>query len=97
MKLRFLPEAELELLREVAYYSKSRSGSGVRFQAAVEAAAKMALAHPLGGAPSYKVTRSFLIKGFPFSLVYRAADSEVLVVAVAPHRKRPHYWAARVA
>lgn len=57
----------------------------------------MALAHPLGGAPSYKVTRSFLIKGFPFSLVYRAADSEVLVVAVAPHRKRPHYWAARVA
>ena len=95
-KLRFLPDAELELLREVAYYAKARSGVGVRFQAAVEAAAKLAMAHPRGGAPSFAETRSVLVRGFPFSLVYRATPDEVLVVAIAPHRKRPQYWASRV-
>jgi hypothetical protein len=51
--------------------------------------------HPLGGAPSFKETRSILIKGFPFSLVYRCASDELIVVAIAPHRKRPLYWAGR--
>jgi plasmid stabilization system protein ParE len=94
--VRFLPAAEIELLREVAYYSKAQSGAGVRFQAAVEAALVRASHHPLGGAPSFKETRSVLVKGFSFSIVYRASAHQVLVVAVAPHRKRPQYWSGCV-
>jgi hypothetical protein len=41
-------------------------------------------------------TRSVLVKGFPFSIVYRATDTELLVVAVSPHRKRPGYWQPRL-
>ena len=97
MKLvRFLPAAEAELLRELEYYSEARSGAGVRFQAAVEAAVSLAARHPLGGAPSHKETRSVLVRGFPFSVVYRPSEQEVLVVAIAPHRKRPGYWLGRV-
>lgn len=95
-RVRFLPAAEIELLREVAYYSKARAGTGIRFQAAVQTAVARAATHPLGGAPSFKETRSMLVKGFPFSIIYRASDREVLVVAVAPHRKRPQYWSARI-
>lgn len=94
--LRVLPEAEAELLHEVEYYSDARVGTGIRFQAAVEAALERALRHPMGGAPSPHGTRSMLIKGFPFSIVYRAKDAEVLVVAVAPHRRRPGYWSSRI-
>lgn len=72
IKVRFLPAAELELLKEVTYYSNARAGTGVRFQAAVEAVVARAATHPLGGAPSFKETRSFLVKGFPFSVVYQA-------------------------
>ncbi len=96
MKVRFLPAAELEFIKELAYYSKARPGSAAKFEASVEAAAQMAMRHPQGGAPSYRETRVFRIKGFPFSLVYRASAQEVLVVAIAPHRKKPNYWAARV-
>lgn len=95
--VRFLPAAETELLREVVYYTKARAGTGVRFQAAVLAAVSRIAHHPLGGAPSYRNTRSMLVKGFPFSVVYRALHDEVLVVAIAPHRMRPDYWATRVA
>ena len=96
IKVRFLPAAEIELLNEVAYYSKARTGAGLRFQGAVEAAVVRATHHPLGGAPSYKETRSILVKGFPFSVVYSPSEREVLVIAVAPHRQRPQYWAARI-
>lgn len=93
---RFLPQAEAELLHEVEYYSKARAGTGVRFQAAVEASLELAARHPLGGAPSPKGTRSVLVKGFPFSVVYRATALELLVVAIAPHRRRPGYWGPRI-
>jgi plasmid stabilization system protein ParE len=94
--VRFLPEAEAELLHEVEYYSSARTGSGIRFQAAVEAALERATRHPLGGAPSHHSTRSVLVKGFPFSVVYRLSVNEFLVVAIAPHRRRPGYWLARL-
>jgi toxin ParE1/3/4 len=68
IKARFLPEADLELIKEVIYYST----------------------------PSFSETRSMLVKGFPFSVVYRASKREVLVVAVAPHGRQPGYWASRV-
>jgi toxin ParE1/3/4 len=96
IKVRFLPAAEIELLKEVAYYSKARTGTGIRFQAAIETAVSRAATHPLGGAPSFKETRSVLVKGFPFSVVYRPSEYELLVVAIAPHRKRPQYWASRI-
>jgi plasmid stabilization system protein ParE len=96
ISVRFLPPAEAELLHEIEYYSSARTGTGVRFQAAVEAALERAARHPLGGAPSPKGTRSVLVKGFPFSVVYRANELELLVVAVAPHRRRPGYWMARI-
>jgi toxin ParE1/3/4 len=94
--LRFLPAAEAELLKEIAYYSTVRTGAGIRFQAAVEAAVFRATRHPFGGAPSFNETRSVLVKGFPFSVVYRPVARELLIVAIAPHRKRPQYWATRV-
>jgi toxin ParE1/3/4 len=96
IKVAFLPAAEIELLKEVTYYSKAATGAGLRFQAAVEAAVSRVRTHPLGGAPSFKETRSVLVRGFPFSVVYRPGQDRLVVVAIAPHRKRPNYWASRI-
>ena len=52
--------------------------------------------HPLGGAASFRNTRSVLVKGFPISIVYRLSKTEVLIVALAAHRKRPQYWLGRI-
>ena len=95
IKPRFLPAAEAELLKEIVFYSKARDGLGVKFEQAVESAVKRAVANPEGGTPSLRGTRSRLVKGFPFSVVYRASETEVLVIAVMHHRKEPGYWAAR--
>lgn len=92
----FLPAAEGELLKAIAYYSSARDGLGIKFARAVENAVKNALANPEGGSPSPKGTRSWLVKGFPFSVVYRASETEILVVAVMHHRREPGYWVARI-
>lgn len=94
--IEFLPQAQAELLHEVSYYSSLRSGAGVRFQAAVESALDRVARHPLGGAPSPAGTRSVLVKGFPFSIVYRFSEPQVPVVAIAPHKRLPGYWLSRV-
>lgn len=96
MLVRFLPEAEAELLHEVEYYARARAGTGVRFQAAVEASVERVRRHRKGGAMSHHGTRAAMVKGFPFSIIYRASESELLIVAIAPHRKRPGYWAQRI-
>ena len=94
--VRFLPQAEAERLHEVEYDSSARAGNGIRSQAALEAALERAARHPLGGAPSAHGTRSLLVKGFPLSVVYRSSEREVLVVAIATHRRRPGYWLPRI-
>ena len=96
IKPRFLPAAEADLLKEIMYYSNAREGLGVKFHAAITAAVKKAVANPDSGAPLPKGTRSRLVKGFPFSVIYRASDVELLVVAVAHHRRQPEYWSRRI-
>jgi toxin ParE1/3/4 len=96
MKARFLPAAEAELLKETEYYSIAREGLGIKFAREVERAVRMAVSNPDGGMPFSKGTRRRLVKGFPFSLVYRLSDSEILIIALMHHRKRPGYWADRI-
>lgn len=97
IKPRFLPAAEAELLKEVTYYSNARDGLGIEFEAAVAAAVKRAVANPDSGAPSAQGTRGRLVKAFPFSVVYRVSDIELLVVAIVHHRRKPEYWSGRIA
>ena len=96
IRIRFLPAAEQELLKQIAYYSQARDGTGIRFEAAVRDAVAMAVAYPRGGAPAPKGTRRFLVKSFPFSVVYRASADTLLVVAIVHHRRKPGYWAPRI-
>ena len=43
-----------------------------------------------------KNTRRWLVRSFPFGVIYKVGESEVLIVAVAHQRKRPEYWAGRI-
>lgn len=40
-------------------------------------------------------TRRYLLRRFPFFIVYRTRDDGVQVVAIAHARKRPGYWSDR--
>jgi len=94
--IRFLPAAEAELLHETAYYSHVRAGLGIRFKNAVGDAVDRAARTPAAGAQGFLGTRRLRVAGFPFSVFYRHTEREVLIVALAPDRKRPGYWRRRI-
>jgi hypothetical protein len=54
---------------------------GGHFAAAVEEATVQALAFPQAGSPAAANTRRVFIKGFPFSIIYRAEGDGIVVFA----------------
>lgn len=95
-RTRFIEAARLEYLVEVIYYGEAQPGLGIRFAAAVEEATARALLYPLAGSPSRSDTRRVIVKGFPFSIVYRPVPEGIVVFAVAHQARRPYYWQSRV-
>lgn len=93
---RFIGAAVRELLSQVEFYEEAQRGEGARFTAAVERATARALAFPLAGSPSGSGTRTMLVRGYPFSVVYRPEPDGIIVFAVAHGAKRPGYWRSRM-
>jgi hypothetical protein len=94
-QVRFLDEARLEFLAEVAYYEHIERGLGERFRVAVEAATVLAAKLPGAGSPWKYRTRRVFPKKFPFSIVYRVEEDAIVIFAVAPFRRKPGYWRNR--
>ena len=40
-------------------------------------------------------TRCYLLRRFPYLLIYRVAPTAIQVVAIAHNRRRPGYWRSR--
>jgi plasmid stabilization system protein ParE len=96
MTFRFLPPAETELLDGISYYAAIQSELGRRFEQAVSEAVRNLVANPQRGAPRSQSTRRWRVKNFPFGIIYRVNESDVVIVAVAHQRKKPEYWAGRI-
>ena len=90
--LRLLGEARTELLHETAYYESQRTGTGKRFRESVAEALDLLRHFPQSGAPGPANTRRTKVKGFPFTVVYRDTEHELVVFAIAPDRQQPGYW-----
>lgn len=93
---RFLPPAEAELLKQIAYYAEIRPTLGIEFEEAVTEAVRRSAAFPEHGAPRSKNTRRRLVNGFPFAIIYKVLKDGILVVAIADGRRKPDYWAKRL-
>ncbi|MCH7935415.1 MAG: type II toxin-antitoxin system RelE/ParE family toxin, partial [Gemmatimonadetes bacterium] len=46
--------------------------------------------------PFQSGTRRVLLHRFPYIVVYKELEDEILVVAFAHHKQRPGYWRDRI-
>ena len=94
--VRYHPDARAEFLNQIEYYISLGTRLADRYDKAVHAAEQQAAAAPETW-PKYKHrTRRLVDRTFKFSLVYLHSESEIYVVAVAPTRRKPGYWRARL-
>ena len=94
--VRYLDEARAEFLHEVQYFSAVSPGLGKRFDEAVQKAEALAAEFAEVGSPYKHGTRRVFPGRFKFSIVYLARPHEVVVVAVAPFKRKPGYWRSRI-
>lgn len=67
-----------------------------RFADEVERVIRLVLEHPELGSPLDDELRHFVLRRFPFSVVYAVVSDVVYVVAVAHGGREPGYWRPRV-
>ena len=96
-KAEFVAAAREEFLAEVVYYNTAQEGLGSEFAVAIEKTTALALVFPEIGAPFDSDTRRMIVKGFPFSLIYKPSTNGIVVFAVAHQSRQPGYWSSRVA
>jgi plasmid stabilization system protein ParE len=96
MRARFLKPAEGEVGEAVAYFDEQRSGLGDRFEQDLADIVAFVTEHPRTGKPLTQRVRSIRLRTFRYNLIYVIDGEEVVIVAVAHHRRRPAYWRNRL-
>jgi len=92
-----IEQAALAELQDAAafYTEKATAELGLALVAEFERGANFLLANPLIGSPFRGTSRRYVLRRFPYSIIYRATADQIQIVAVAHHRRRPGYWAKR--
>jgi plasmid stabilization system protein ParE len=89
-----------ELREATAWYAERRSGLGSEFFDEVLETLELIQHFPALGAVVPRVSpkrrvRRLPLRRFPYSIVYRDEETEIQVIAVAHHRRKPGYWSSR--
>ena len=95
MKIKFLEEAEEELIGQIDYYEDKVSGLGIDFYNEVKEAVFMIEASPQVWPVKRYKCRRFVLSRFPFTIHYYIKESVIWIVAVANTSREPHYWKDR--
>lgn len=93
--VRLFPEAEAELTANERWYAQRSPSAAEAFIAEVDAAFGRIAEAPETWPRYRRGTRRFVLRRFPFSIVYRTEADVVYVVAVAHAKRRPEYWRRR--
>lgn len=96
MNYEFHPEAELEFIESAAWYESEVPGLGLGFGEEVEHVIQLLLDNPELGALVDGDIRHFVLRRFPFSVIYAVVGQLIYVLAVAHGSRAPGYWKSRV-
>ena len=95
MIVRFVEEAQRELLDAISYYEEARAGLGRRFKDQVDRSVLWIADHP----ELYRLRpagyRRINLRVFPYYIPYTVREQTLWVLAVAHGSGKPLYWISR--
>ena len=89
------PEAVAEAQAAYRWYRERNEIAAAAFLAELDRAIEVISEGPVRWPTHFHGTRRFLLRRFPFAVVYREAGQTIQVVAVAHGRRKPGYWKER--
>ena len=97
MRLTYHPQAEAELIEAAQFYESRATALGSQFLDAIDRAIRVIHVTPERGRVIRGDVRTYLVQRFPYTICYRAHSSELRVLAVIHHSRKPGYWQNRLA
>ncbi|CAN5472528.1 type II toxin-antitoxin system RelE/ParE family toxin [soil metagenome] len=91
----FHPQAEAEFASATEFYRVERPTLAREFAGELERAVEFVRVNPEAGTPIRGAIRRWLIRRFPYSIIYREEENRIYILAVAHQRRRPEYWSDR--
>jgi plasmid stabilization system protein ParE len=92
----YVDEAIEEAAAAARWYAERSSSAAIGFADEIDAAIAAIEQNPETWPLYDHGTRHYLLRRYPFSVVYRIEETRILVVAVAHGHRRPGYWASRL-
>lgn len=92
MRLVVRPEARQELLAAQAWYEGRVVGLGFEFARAVDAAIGRITRSPHAFPRIESEFQHVVLRRFPYSIIYHASETELTVISVFHHRRKPGSW-----
>jgi len=90
------PEAANELNGAIAFYSsRANRELGLALINEFESVVRLLATNPHLGSQWLADAYRFNMRRFPFNIIYRFGGEQLLILAVAHHRRRPGYWKSR--
>ncbi|MEW5766627.1 MAG: type II toxin-antitoxin system RelE/ParE family toxin [bacterium] len=89
-------QAKAEIQEAIKWYDDKVEGLGLEFLFEVRYAESKIIQAPEMW-PTYEgETRRYLLKRFPFGVIYLTSDEKIQIVAVAHYKRKPGYWKKRL-
>jgi plasmid stabilization system protein ParE len=94
-KVTFHRLASKELRDAAEYYESASAGLGQVFLQEIERCIQWIVRYPRAGLVLGKGVRRWLVRAFPYAVVYSVKPSRIRVLAVMHLKRRPTYWVER--
>jgi plasmid stabilization system protein ParE len=95
-KLEYFEEALEEAVAAARWYAERSATAAAAFSDEIDEAESAIVRLPDAWPRFDYGTRRYLLRRFPFSIVYRVEANRIVFVAVAHGRRRPGYWRSRL-
>lgn len=87
--------AEADFTEALCWYAERSRQAAENFEAEFEQALAAIAADPHRFPKCDQRHQYYLMRRFPFHVIYRAEREQVVVIAVAHGKRRPGYWSGR--
>jgi toxin ParE1/3/4 len=96
LPLEFHPDARIDALGACEWYAERSQEIAGAFQEELQNAGRAIQHSPELWATYLFGTRRYLMKRFPYVIVYRVTTTRIEIISVAHGRRRPGFWKGRL-
>jgi len=96
MKVVILDVARLEFNEAKEFYEIEQTGLGAKFENEIKNGILRIRQYPQAWPPERKETRRYLVRKFPYKIIYSLQQDNIVVLAFAHLHRKPNYWVDRL-